>query len=292
MADRLRAIWHFDDLDSTDDRFRMLLDEEPNAGARAEILTQLARVQGLRGRFEAGERLIEEAEALAGTSAAASVRIDLERGRLRRSSGDAEQALPLFESAYEAAIEAREFALAADAAHMAALAAPGRDGMHAWTRRGIELAESADDPSVRYWLGPLLNNLGWERFESAEYDEALAAFERALHEREAHQENTSALAFSRYAVGKTLHALGRTEEATPLLERAVEWAETEGTSDGWFHEALASGYADLGRAAEAATHAEKALDLLPEADASFEPDGERAAELRRLAGKRNPDFAS
>ena len=31
-----------------------------------------------------------------------------------------------------------------------------------------------------YWLGPLLNNLGWEHYEAGDFDAALDAFERAL----------------------------------------------------------------------------------------------------------------
>ena len=103
MGDWLRAYWDFGDVDASEARFRALLATEADSGRRAEILTQLARVHGLRSDFEEGERLIGEAETQAGESAAARVRIDLERGRLRRSSGDKESALPLFESAFDAA---------------------------------------------------------------------------------------------------------------------------------------------------------------------------------------------
>ncbi len=283
VADRLRGLWDFDDLDSTERRFRELLDAEADPGSRAEILTQLARVRGLRGEFADGERLIEEAEAFASGSVVVRVRIDLERGRLRRSGGDAEAALPLFESAFRTAVEGGELALAADAAHMAALAAPNREGMLAWTQTGIDLAESTADQSVRYWLGPLLNNLGWEHFEAGEYTDALRAFERALVERERDPANRSAIEIARYAVAKTLRALDRSSEAVPLLERSVAWAESEDAPDGWFHEELAETYADLGRTAEAADQARKALAILPEADPTFESDGERATRLRQLA---------
>jgi tetratricopeptide (TPR) repeat protein len=178
VADRLRALWDFGDLDASECRFREALDEEPSAPARAEILTQLARVEGLRGEFDAGERLVAEAEQLASDSAAARVRIDLERGRLLRSNEDPGGAFPLFERACATAVQAGELFLAGDAAHMAALAALDHDGYMAWTERGIELAESSDD--ARYWLGPLLNNLGWELYEAGEHELALDAFRRAL----------------------------------------------------------------------------------------------------------------
>jgi tetratricopeptide (TPR) repeat protein len=282
MADRLRAFWSFDDLDASEDRFRARLAEESSDPGRAEVLTQLARVEGLRGAFDAGERLLEEAESLAGASAVARARIDLERGRLRRSSGDPAAALPLFESAFATAGAADELFIAVDAAHMAALAAPDDEGFDEWTRRGIELAESAE-PSVRYWLGSLLNNLGWHRFEAGHHDQALAAFRRALEERERDPGNPEPIALARYAVAKALRALDRPEEARPLLEEAVAWVDAEGQPDGWYHEELAETYAALGREGDAREHAQEALALLAETDPGFEPDGTRAERLRSLA---------
>ena len=61
MNDRLRALWEFDDLDATEARLRAQLEREPTDAGRAEVLTQLARVEGLRDRFGDGDRLIEEA---------------------------------------------------------------------------------------------------------------------------------------------------------------------------------------------------------------------------------------
>jgi tetratricopeptide (TPR) repeat protein len=156
--------------------------------------------------------------------------------------------------------------------------------MLAWTQAGIDVAESSADPSVRYWLGPLLNNVGWEHYESGEYEQALAAFQRALHERERDPANRAAIEIARYAVAKTLRALGRPAEAAPLLEQAVAWAESEGEPDGWFHEELAETYMALGRASRARDQAERALALLPSADPSF-AESERAGRLRGYAAR-------
>jgi tetratricopeptide (TPR) repeat protein len=194
MSDPLRPLWDFDDLDATEARFRAL---------RAEALTQLARVEGLRDHFEEGDRLLDE---LAGEAdPRVRIRVDLERGRLRRSSGDKESALPLFESAYASAREASEDWLAADAAHMCALAAPDREGFLEWTGRGIELAESSE--AAAYWLGPLLNNLGWEHFDAGEHQQALEVFDRALEVRERDPENQAAIEHARDAVAEARRAL-------------------------------------------------------------------------------------
>jgi tetratricopeptide (TPR) repeat protein len=282
--DPLRAYWDFDDLDATEERFRAALVTETDDSARAEILTQLARVKGLRGDFAAGETLVEDAKTLAGESERAHVLLDLELGRLRRSAGDKEAALALFESAFARARSAAEHFLAADAAHMAALAAPDREGFIAWTERGIEVAEA--DESARYWLGPLLNNLGWEYFEAEEHDLALEAFEGGLAARERDPENIDAIALARYAVAKTQRALGRPAEAVALAEQAVEAAVSLGKPDGWYHEELAEIYAALGRDDDAAEHAAHALSLLAAVDDSFDSESERAVRLRNLAAAR------
>jgi tetratricopeptide (TPR) repeat protein len=284
VTDRLRALWDFDDLDASEARFRAQLARQSSSSGQAEVLTQLARVEGLRGAFDEGDGLLEEAEALGSDDLVAHARIDLERGRLRRSSGDPAAARPHFEKAFETALEAGELFIAVDAAHMAALAAPDDDAFAAWTEQGIEIAERGE-PSVRYWLGPMLNNLGWHQFERGHYEKALAAFERALEEREREPENRQALELALYGVGKTLRALSRADEAVPLLERATASAAMEDRADGWLHEELAETYAALGRKREARAHAERALALLPAADPEFHSDGERDARLRRLAAE-------
>jgi tetratricopeptide (TPR) repeat protein len=253
MADRLRPLWDFADLDASEQRLTAQLESEDSDAGRAEVLTQLARVEGLRGHFESSERLLQEAEGLAGSSPIAKVRIDLERGRKLRSSGDPESALPLFESAFALARETGDYFLAADAAHMAAIA--DGDGMLDWTRRGIELAES--EPEAAYWAGPLLNNLGWHYFEAGDYESALEAFERALQARERDPEKTYEIEIARYAVGKTLRALGRNEEAAALLERCVANSEP----DFYFHEELGGIYSALGRDDEAREQVELADGL-------------------------------
>jgi tetratricopeptide (TPR) repeat protein len=194
MTDHLRPYWDFDDLDATEARFQDL---------RAEALTQLARVQGLREDYASGERLLDQ---VGEQSPRVRIRVDLERGRLRRSAGDKAGALPFFERAFAAAVTAGEEWLAGDAAHMAALAAPDRDGFTAWTNEGLELARSSDAAS--YWEGPLLNNLGWEHFDAEEYEQALELFERALEVRLRDPGNSAAIEHAREAVAEARKALG------------------------------------------------------------------------------------
>jgi tetratricopeptide (TPR) repeat protein len=161
----------------------------------------------LRDDFDGCERLLKEAEALAGASAVAKVRIDLERGRKLRSSGDPDGALPLFEAAFSRACESGEHYLAGDAAHMCALAVgDDRAAMEEWTQRGLDLGER--EPSSGYWAGPLLNNLGWAYFDAGEHEDALALLERALEVRRRDPDNPDAIVFAEEAVETARQALG------------------------------------------------------------------------------------
>ena len=202
MPDRLRPLWDFDDLEASEGRLRTALTDETTDEGRAEVLTQLARVEGLRERFEEGDALLDEAASLGGSSAVVAVRLDLERGRLRRSSGDAQAALPLFERAYEGATALGDEFLAVDAVHMVAIAASDFDTRLAWTRRGIELAEASGDPTVTYWLGSLFNNVGWDYFDAGDYETALDWFERALTEREKRPDESQRIEHAREAVAE------------------------------------------------------------------------------------------
>jgi hypothetical protein len=88
-ADRLRALWDFGDLGLSERRFREQLEREPDDAGRAEVLTQLARVEGLRDAFDWCAELLDEAARLGAGSALVGARVTLERGRMLRSSGDA-----------------------------------------------------------------------------------------------------------------------------------------------------------------------------------------------------------
>jgi tetratricopeptide (TPR) repeat protein len=264
VPDRLRPLWDFSDLEVSEARFREQLEKETTDAGRAEVLTQLARVEGLRGRWDECDVLLDEAEALGG----AEVRVLLERGRRQRSSGQPRAGQALFEQAFELARATGEDVLAVDAAHMVAIV----DDTEAWTARGVEIAASSDDAGVRYWLGPLYNNVGWSRFDAGDTAGALEAFELALASRERDDPRPDALAFARYAVGRALRAAGRAEEAVAMLELCVSLEDPD------YYEELAEDYAAVGRRDDARAQAERALALIPEDD-----DASRIARLRELA---------
>jgi tetratricopeptide (TPR) repeat protein len=205
MPDRLRALWDFEDVGGSETRLREQLEREGSAVGRAEVLTQLARVHSLRDEFDECETLLQRAESLAGDDGVVRVRVDLERGRKLRSSGEGAAAAPLFESAFARASELGEYWLAGDAAHMVAISVPDR--MVEWSDRGLALAES--QPEASYWAGPLLNNLGWHYDDTGDYQRALEVFERALEVRKRDPGNPQAIRWAEEAVAEARKALGR-----------------------------------------------------------------------------------
>jgi tetratricopeptide (TPR) repeat protein len=234
-VDRLRRLWDFQDLELSDRRLRAQLEHEPDDEGRGEVLTQLARLEGLRGHLDAGDRLLDEAEELSGESEVVSIRVALERGRLRLSGGDRSAARPLFATAFAKALVAGESYIAGDAAHRAAIA---DDDVREWTARGLELADR--DPDAAYWRGTLLHNLGWWHQERAEHTEALAAFEGALAARERTPAHELLIEVAHHAVARALRALGQNDEALVHAEHAVAWADRTGAPAPEFRETLAS----------------------------------------------------
>jgi ATP/maltotriose-dependent transcriptional regulator MalT len=82
MGDRLRPLWNFDDLDATEKRLQAQLGTETTDDGRAEVLAELARVEGLRGEFAEGDALLDDATDLNRRGGVASARIAI---RLRRA---------------------------------------------------------------------------------------------------------------------------------------------------------------------------------------------------------------
>ena len=156
-------------------------------------MTQIARVEALRGDFDKCLELLDEAEPLAGDDPVANIRLELERGRMFRSSGDPEAAYPLFQGAFARALEADERYLAGDAAHMCAIAVDDRELQEQWTQRGLD----EGDP---YWAGPLYNNLGVAYSEAGDHARALELFELALEARLRDPDNEQAIEWAQEAV--------------------------------------------------------------------------------------------
>ncbi len=284
------TLWDFRDPAGSEARFAALLPTVRAAGERAlevEVLTQIARAQGLQGRPADAHRTLDEAErGLAEGMARPRIRVLLERGRATNGRPGAtdpdaperrRRARPWFEQAFALASQAGETGLAVDAAHMLGIVEEP-DAALAWNERAIEVAEASRDEAARRWLGTLYNNTGWTWFERGEYARALGLFERDVAWRlERGQAREARIA--RWSRAKALRHLGRVAEALEV-QRALEteW-EAAGAPDGFVYEELAECLRALGRPGEARPCFARAYEILA-ADAWFARH--EAARLERL----------
>ena len=97
------ALWDYDHPDQTEAKFREILLQFPeNTRSFLELLTQIARAQGLQRKFEHAHQTLHQVERRLGeVPSRPRIRYLLERGRVFNSSGKTEQAQPLFEQAFE-----------------------------------------------------------------------------------------------------------------------------------------------------------------------------------------------
>ena len=249
------ALWDFADPAGSESRFRAALTAAPSlpAEARAEIQTQIARAQGLQRRFAEGHATLDEIESSPKPrSDRVDIRIALERGRLRNSSGDSASSVAHFTRAWELARTAGEDALAVDAAHMLAIVVPG-EGAMPWHERAFALARSSPDAKAAAWIGSLGNNLGWTLHDLGRAEEALEAFQKALTWREA-KGDMGTIRIARWAVARCLRTLARPAEALAIQQSLAEELAAAGEDDPYVDEEIGECLLALGRAGEAAPH--------------------------------------
>src|SRR5215468_1601728 len=173
--------WNFEQPAASETTFRLELAKLPaDSGARLELMTQIARAQGLQRRFDDATATLDEIEhQLAGHAPRVSVRYLLERGRVFNSSRQPGRATPLFHAALDQARAAGEDFLAIDAAHMLGIAAPPAERLE-WNLRAVEMTERTTDKRSKRWLASLYNNIGWSYHDRGDDALALEYFQKAL----------------------------------------------------------------------------------------------------------------
>ena len=105
LLEAFDTLWDFDGPAGSEDRFRVLLERartEHDGAYLGEVLTQLARAQGLQRKFDDARRSLAEAErALRRDDARGRVRLLLERGRVERFEQREERGRAAFLEAWE-----------------------------------------------------------------------------------------------------------------------------------------------------------------------------------------------
>ena len=280
------SLWNFDAPDSTEAAFRAVLPLAKSSGDPdylAQLLTQIARTEGLQLKFDAAAKTLDDAEALiADDMKVARTRLLLERGRVLNSSKQREKATPLFERAWDLARAAGADGYAVDAAHMLGIVSLGGSSI-AWNRKAIAYAEQSNDPKARKWLGALYNNMGWTYHDQKEYAAALDLFQKALAARNV-EGKQSEIRIARWCVARALRSLGRTEEALALQGALLDEHRAAGTQDGFVQEETAECLLLLDRGDEAKPRFAAAYELLAKDPWLTRDEPDRLERLRRLGG--------
>jgi tetratricopeptide (TPR) repeat protein len=279
-------MWDYNHPDSTEVKFRALLPraiDSRDTSYWAQLLTQIARTQGLQMRFDEAHRTLDSVEAmLAGEMVVAKTRYLLERGRVYNSSNKADSARPFFLEGWEVARAGGEDFYAVDAAHMMAIIEPPEEQL-AWAEKAMEVAEQSSEERAKRWLGSLYNNTGWTYHDMGDYDTALEMFEKALDWNREHGTDET-VRIARWTIARTYRSLGRVEEALAIQEELESEIEEKGLdASGYVSEEIGECLLLLGREDEAKAHFAKAYELLSQDQWLVANQADRLERLKGLS---------
>ena len=208
-------LWNYSKPAETEDKFREILaktDKPADWDYYLQLLTQIARTQGLQMKFEEGHQTLEEVfNNLKNAMPATEMRYFLEKGRLYNSSGDKETANSYFKKAWDFGNSKKEDYYALDAAHMIAIVVP-KGEQNEWNEKALYLAEHSEDERCRRWIGSLLNNIGWTYHDLQNHQKALDFFIKT----EQWYDKTGNLLYAsigRWSQAKMYRFLGETDKA-------------------------------------------------------------------------------
>jgi len=276
-------LWDYDNPPETEEAFRRLLPAAAsNPSYHAQLLTQIARAQGLQRKFDEAHQTLDEAQRLLTDDLTrAKIRYWLERGRVHNSSKNPHLARPLFLEAWElaASIPGEDF-YAVDAAHMLGIVEPPEQQMK-WNLKALALAEKSSEPRARNWLGSLYNNIGWTQHEAGEYAQALEMFEKALAWRQ-EQGRAPEIRIAKWCVARALRSLGRIQAALEMQRAQLREFESLGAKSGYVFEELGECLLLLHQTAEAQPYFASAYEALSQDPWLVENEPERLQRLKEL----------
>jgi len=268
-------------------RFTALLPEAEAANDPAylsELLTQIARAQGLQRRYADATASLDRAQSLIRAEMIVPrIRLLLERGRVFNDTLQTAAAKACFVVAWEIGQahrgQPRVDNLAVDAIHMIAIVEPPADSV-TWNLRAIDYSQASDDPHARRWIGTLKNNLAWAYSSLGRYAEAVEIFEW-LWQFHLKENRPGRAQGSRWCMAKNIRLLGRIEDALAIQQEiyAQLVVENKVDIDGYCREEFGECLLALGRPDEARPHFAKAFEVLSK-DPWFPPT--EAARLERM----------
>ena len=275
------SLWDYSNPAQTETKFREVLPQFPDGNERLELLTQIARTQGLQRKFDEAHKTLDEVEGqLSVDSSRARVRYLLERGRVFNSSKYPEEARPFFEQALTMAQELKEDFYAVDAAHMLAIVADPASSLD-WNLRAIQMAESSADEKARGWLGSLYNNTGWSYHDMGDFESALGIFEKA-ESYFGEVRRADRLRIAKWTVARCLRSMNRIEEALSKQMALKAEFDSIGDSDGYVDEEIGECLLLLKRESEAKPYFAKAYELLSQDEWMMANEAERMKRMKEL----------
>ncbi|HCB02596.1 MAG TPA: hypothetical protein DEP19_09455 [Anaerolineae bacterium] len=283
------SLWDYSNPQETEIKFREVLKQIPETeSAHLELLTQIARTQGLQRKFDEAHQTLDEVEKRLKEESKVKVRYLLERGRVFNSSKHPDKAKPLFEQAFELAKKLKEDNYAVDAIHMLAIVSDPADSLNL-NLQAIAYAESSPDEKARDWLGSLYNNTGWSYHDTGDYESALKIFEKAeafrrlaLSRVEVSKNDASRLRIAIWTVARCLRSLNRVDEALSKQMQLLKEFESVGETDGYVFEEIGECLLLLNRNEEAKPYFAKAYAELSKDGFLVDNEPERLKRLKEL----------
>lgn len=280
------SMWNYDDPAATEAKFAGLVDrarESGDANYYAELLTQVARSQGLQRKFDDAHATLDSAYAvIGGEKSVGMARYLLERGRVYNSSGEPGVSREYFLKAYDLAAEIGADFYAVDALHMMGIVDPPEKQME-WNLKALALAEKSEDERAGKWRGSLYNNMGWTYHEQGQYDEALGMFERSLVFRE-EMDDSAGVLIAKWTIARTVRSLGRVDEALEVQLSLEKDVEVYGLPpDGYVYEEIAECLFLLGRRQESKKYFALAYEVLTKDDWMMANEAERMDRLKEMS---------
>jgi tetratricopeptide (TPR) repeat protein len=248
-----------------------------------QLLTQIARAQGLQRKFkEANQTLSEVNSLLTDQTKIAHIRYLLESGRIHNSSGNPEKAKSYFLEAWKFGNENKLDLYAIDAAHMMGIVTLPEKQLE-WNLKALELTEKTEDKRAKGWLGALYNNIGWTYFDMKNYPKALELFQKGLQWQENIGDREGAR-IAKWTIGRTYRALGKIDAALEIQEQLQqEILENNLPEDGYVYEELGELYRLKNKTNEAKPFFRKAFELLSQDDWLVKNESERLKRLKKLS---------
>jgi tetratricopeptide (TPR) repeat protein len=247
-----------------------------------ELLTQLARVQGLRGNLPMARATLDQARQMIATSTKdldpkVEVRWLLEQGRMLCLGMSPVKAQDMFDQAWTQANKKGLTFFAIDAALMQSTIRPPKF-QNEWLLKAFALAESSTDPQARLWLSQLLFLQGWHAFDFRQFEKALEFFDKAMAQPRPLEEPWKVMAFQ-WSRARTMRALGQVEQALAIQQTLLNDMSLKGNISGHV-------YLEIAECQQMMKQTEQAKSNFELAYADLSVDGwyadNRADELSRM----------